>query len=274
MTNVQTYIEKDARKQMIAGGALIGVAIIFFMGLFTFNVSSILLAVLYSGVLAISGLTLFRRGYLDFQKSKNTRIDFSKDQLSIFIEKVPVRMFVGCKEKDFFKSDLYDMAGESYGKIEEESPFKRKNSFLLAAIMSYGSIRPADYKMTDENGNRLYRIEKKGGFTWRGYVQNNEGQYVAYTESSKDKATSQRIYRYIEKEGCSWSAEGDEQVAHFKIKDASGKVWAVIKHGAVPIEAAERFSDLQGAVIEWKVRENIPNSLMAFVFLLQSRYQI
>ncbi|ARI76557.1 hypothetical protein [Halobacillus mangrovi] len=274
MTNVQTYIEKDARKQMIAGGVLVGGALIFFMGLFTFNASSILLAILYSGVFAISGSTLLRKGYLDLQKSRNTTIDFNKDQSFTFIEKVPARMFVGRREKEFFKAELYDMAGESYGKIEEESPNKRKNSFLLAALLSYGSIRPADYTMTDQEGNRLYRIEKKGGFTWRGYVQNDIEQYVAYTESSKDKATGQRVYHYIEKEGCRWSAAGDEQVAHFKIKDASGKDWAVLKSGAVPVEAAERFSDIQGSVIEWKIREEIPNSLMAFVFLLQTRYQI
>ncbi|MGI8315543.1 hypothetical protein [Halobacillus mangrovi] len=274
MTTVQTYIEKDARKQMITGGVLVGVALIFFMGLFTFNASSILLAVLYSGVFAISGSTLLRKGYLDFQKSKNTIIDFNKDQSSTFIEKVPARMFVGQREKEFFKAELYDMAGESYGKIEEDSAYKRKYSFLLAAIMSYGSIRPVDFNMTDQYGSHFYRIERKGGFTWRGYVQNNKGKYVAYTESSKDKATGQRVYRYIEKDGFRWSAEGDEQVAHFKIKDTSGKVWAVLKSGAVPVEAADRFNDIQGSVIEWKVRKNIPNSLMAFVFLLQTRYQI
>ncbi|KHE66658.1 hypothetical protein [Halobacillus sp. BBL2006] len=166
------------------------------------------------------------------------------------------------------------MAGESYGKIEEESPFKHRNSFLLAAVMSYGAIRPAEYKMTDNDGNLLYRIEKKGGFTWRGYVQHAEGDYVAYTEISKNKATAQRIYRYVEKEGCRWSAEGDEMVAHFKVKDADGRIWAVIKNGAVPLEAAERFSDIQGSIVEWKIREEIPHSLLAFVFLLQTRYQM
>ncbi|KHE66734.1 hypothetical protein, partial [Halobacillus sp. BBL2006] len=111
MTNVQTYIEKDARKQMMAGGLLVGVAFIFFIGLFTFNAGSIALAFLYSGVFAISGTTLLKKGYRDFQKSKNTEIDFNKDDASGQIDKFPARMFIGRKDKDMFKAELFDMAG-------------------------------------------------------------------------------------------------------------------------------------------------------------------
>ncbi|WLR49294.1 hypothetical protein LC065_09165 [Halobacillus litoralis] len=180
-------------------------------------------------------------------------------------------MYMGQKALKSFQAGIYDMDGESYGEIQENLQWKHKALVMVTTLFSYDQFRPAVYTVKNQNGQALYHMEKKGGFTWRGYIQHTEGAYVAYTKQTKNKAKGQRITHYIEADQCRWSAEGDPFIGHYKIKDNDEKVWAVIKRGAIPLEAPDRFDQMPGYLVEWKIRDNIPASLLAFLFLLQTK---
>ncbi|WP_085507286.1 hypothetical protein [Thalassobacillus devorans] len=92
---------------------------------------------------------------------------------------------------------------------------------------------------------------------------------MAYTKDTKNKG--KQITQYIEHDQWRWSAEGDAVIGHFTITDQDGATWAIIKRGAIPTEAVDRFERMPGYLVEWKKRDNIPASLIAFLFLLQSR---
>ncbi|WP_281975981.1 hypothetical protein [Halobacillus litoralis] len=273
MTHVQTLIYQDARRQLIAGSVLSVIALVFIIGVITVTISSLLISLFYAAIFTTSGLSLLRTGYLDLKKSRQTDTDFMKDEVSLIIEKVPARMYVGHKPKKSYQAGLFDMDGELYGEIQEIAGVKNKLLRGIQFVNFFENVRSADFILKDRNNHALYQIEKKGGFSWRGYVQNQEGFYVAYTKDTKNKTTGQRITRYIEADQCRWSCEGDGYIGHFSIKDQDGRVWAVIKRGAIPREAAERFEQMPGYLVEWEIREHIPASLLAFIFLLQSRDQ-
>jgi hypothetical protein len=270
MTLVQQMIYQDAKRQLAAGGALSFISLIFLMGIVTVSPESFLISILYFAIFSIMGVALLKTGYDDLQKSKTT-LDFEKDRTHDVLERVPARMYMGQKPIKSFQAGLFDMDGESYGEIQENIQWKHKLFTMFTAIFSYDQLRPAGFTFTNQGGESLYQIEKKGGFKWRGYIQHKDGAYVAYTKDTKNKATGKRITRYIESDQCRWSAEGDEFIGHFTIKDSTGEVWAIIKRGAIPREAAERFERMPGYLIEWKVRDDIPSSLLAFLFLLHSR---
>lgn len=270
MSLVQQMIYQDAKRQLMAGALLSFISLIFIMGMLTFSPSSFIISVVYSAIFAITGIGLLKTGYADLQKSKTT-LDFEQDRTQDVLERVPARMYMGQKPIKSFQAGLFDMDGESYGEIQEEIQWKHKVFTMFTAIFSYDELRPAAFTFTNQGGKKLYRIEKKGGFKWRGYIQHKDGAYVAYTKDTKNKTTGKRITRYIESDQCRWSAEGDEFIGHFTVKDSTGEVWAIIKRGAIPREAADRFERMPGSLIEWKIRDDIPSSLLAFLFLLHSR---
>ncbi|SEH39423.1 hypothetical protein SAMN05192559_10199 [Halobacillus karajensis] len=271
MTMVQQMIYEDARRQLMAGAFFSMTSFIFIVGLIFYRSGSFLIALVYSFIFSITGIALLKAGYNDLQKSKKVEGNFYSDHTLSTIKKVPARMYMGRTTIQSFQSGLFAMDGTSYGEIAEDVEAKQKPFYKLAGLFSYDQLRPAVFTYTNEGHEPLYRVEKKGGFKWRGYVQNSNGQYVAYTKESKEKATKQRITSYVESGGCRWSAKGDEYIGHFTIKDQEGKVWAVIKRGVIPREAADLFERMPGYLVEWKVRENIPSSLVAFLFLLHSR---
>ncbi|GEN54388.1 hypothetical protein [Halobacillus faecis] len=270
MSLVQNMIYQDARRQLWTGTLLSFISIVFIMGMVTLNPSSFVISVVYAAIFAITGVGLLKAGYSDLQKSK-TVLDFEKDLTKHSIERVPARMYMGQKALKTFQAGIFDMDGESYGEIQENIQWKHKAFAMFTALFSYDQFRPAVYTFKNQRGQSLYQIEKKGGFQWRGYIQHEAGAYVAYTKQTKNKTKGQRITRYIEADQCRWSAEGDDFIGHYKIKDHEGKVWAVIKRGAIPREAAERFEKMPGYLVEWNIRDNIPASLLAFLFLLQSK---
>lgn len=270
MTLVQSMIYQDARRQLWTGSLLSFVSIFFMIGMVTFNPSSFIISLIYAMIFAITGVGLLRTGYTDLQKSKNVS-GFEEDLTQETLERVPVRMYMGQKNLKSFQAGLFDMDGESYGEIQENLQWKHKASAMFTALFSYDHFRPAGYTLKNRDGEKLYRIEKKGGFKWRGYIQHKNGAYVAYTKQTKNKTNGQRITCYIEADQCRWSAEGDDYIGHFKIKDHDGKVWAVIKRGAIPREAADRFEKMPGYLVEWNIRDHIPASLLAFLFLLHSK---
>lgn len=271
MTQVQQLIYQDARRQLIAGACLSVVALVFIIGMTTMTIGSFLISLVYSTVFVITGAGLLGSGYADLQKSKKAMSDFTKDDTVSPLPKVPGRMYLGQKSFKSFQAALYDMDGESYAEIEEDIKRRHKLPIMVTAFFSYAQLRAADFIFKNKQNETLYRVEKKGGFKWRGYIQHKDGYYVAYTKDTKNKTTGQRITRYIEGDQCVWSAEGDGFIGHFTIKDSTGQVWAIIKRGAIPREAADRFERMPGYLVEWKIRDDIPSSLIAFLFLLQSR---
>ncbi|MBH0230927.1 hypothetical protein [Halobacillus yeomjeoni] len=272
MTDVRELIEKDGKRQFITGACLAAVSLIFIIGFFTYDPGSTVLAFLYGPLFAISGGRLIQMGYRDIQKAKRTERAL-KDDEDIFFDKAHARMYIGANEKEAGESHMYDMNKQIYFSVQEKTRSRHSLVSFFATFLSYGSIRPADYKMRADHGKEIYHLEKKGGFTWRGYVQQMDGTYVAYTKEIKNKSTGQKVYRYIEKNYVRWSAEGDPVIGHFTIKDQDGNVWAVMKEGAIPREAVDDFNDVYGSLIEWKKRDDIPLSLVAFLFLLQTRYR-
>ncbi|MFG6117830.1 hypothetical protein [Thalassobacillus sp. B23F22_16] len=269
MTQVKELIFQDARRQLITGAALSFIALIFIIGFITMNPSGILLSLIYSAIFTISGLGLLRTGYLDWKKAKQTEADFETDDTKATYERVPARMYLGQKPMKSYQAGLFAMDGELYGEIQEEVGLKQKFLTGITAIFSFDTVRSADFLLKDKSGSMLYRVEKKGGFSWRGYVQNKHGNYVAYTKDTKNKG--KQITQYIEHDQWRWSAEGDAVIGHFTITDQDGARWAIIKRGAIPTEAVDRFERMPGYLVEWKKRDNIPASLIAFLFLLQSR---
>ncbi|SFJ44370.1 hypothetical protein SAMN04487936_102196 [Halobacillus dabanensis] len=270
MSLVQQMIYQDTKRQLLAGGLLSLISLVFFMGIVTFIPGSFIISIVYFAVFAITGIGLLKTGYDDLQKSKTT-LDLEQDRTQEVLDRVPARMYMGQKPIKSFQAGLFDMDGESYGEIHEQMQWKHKLFTMFTALFSYDQLRPAGFTFTNQDGESLYRIEKKGGFKWRGYIQHKDGAYVAYTKDTKNKTTGKRITRYIESDQCRWSAEGDEFIGHFTVKDSKGEVWAVIKRGAIPTEAADRFERMPGYLIEWKIRDDIPSSLLAFLFLLHSR---
>ncbi len=270
MMNVQTLIRQDGRRQLITGGLLFAGGLFFLLSILAWQYQSFPLSLLYGPVLTISGLALLKTGFRDYEKAKQADIGFTEDPIIEPVKKLPARMYMGHSTKNVFQATLYDMDGKAYTHIKEEPSLLHKLTFLAY----YGSILSADYIMYNQHGEAVYYIEKKGGFTWRGYVQLPSGHYVAYTKDTKHKTTGRRIFRYVEKDYCRWSAEGDPYIGHYKVKDHEGNVWAVIKQNAIPVEAAQRFEKINGYLIEWKKRAEIPQSLLAFLFLLQSRQNL
>ncbi|REJ10153.1 hypothetical protein [Halobacillus trueperi] len=270
MSLVQNMIYQDARRQLWSGVLLSFISIVFILGMVTFNPSSFIISVVYAAIFAITGAGLLKGGYADLQKSK-TVSDFEQDPTQDSLERVPARMYMGQNKLKSFQASLFDMDGKSYGEIQENIQWKHKALTMFTAVFSYDHFRPAIFTLKSQIGEPLYQIEKKGGFKWRGYIQHKEGAYVAYTKQTKNKTTGQRITRYIEGDQCRWSAEGDDFIGHFKIRDHEGNLWAVIKRGAIPREAAERFEDMPGYLVEWNIRDNVPASLLAFLFLLHSK---
>ncbi|MGP4077319.1 hypothetical protein [Halobacillus sp. K22] len=270
MTNVKSLIRQDGRRQVITGGLLLAGGLFFLLSILAWQFESFPLSLLYGSVFTFSGFALLKTGLRDIEKAKQTENDFTEDLTVETVEKLPARMYMGHSTKNVFQATLYDMDGKEYAYIKEKPSFLHKLTFLAY----YGFILSADYQMYNQHGDSVYRIEKKGGFSWRGYIQLPNGHYVAYTKDSKDKTTGKSLFRYVEKDYCRWSAEGDPQIGHYKVKDHEGNIWAVIKQNAIPIEAAERFERISGYLIEWKRRDEIPQSLLAFLFLLQSRHNL
>ncbi|WP_028782302.1 hypothetical protein [Thalassobacillus devorans] len=269
MTHVKELIYQDARRQLLTGTVLTFIALLFIIGFLTLNPSGFILSLIYSAIFTISGIGLLRTGYHDLQKARQTEVDFTEDDTEASIEKLPARMYLGQKPMKSYQAGLFAMDGELYGEIQEEVGLKQKILMGITAALSFDTVRSADFILKDKQGNLLYKIEKKGGFSWRGYVQNRNGNYVAYTKDTKNKG--QQITQYIESDQCRWRAEDDAGIGHFTIKDKDGITWAIIKKGAIPIEAADRFDRMPGYLVDWKKRNNIPGSLVAFLFLLQSR---
>ncbi|UOQ45848.1 hypothetical protein MUN89_07960 [Halobacillus salinarum] len=267
MVNLHTLLKQDARRQTALGVVLLSLALLFLAGLF-FNYSTLLLGILYGLLFLISGSVLLFTGFRDYNRAGRTKRDFTKDEEKMNLEQVPATMYIGHYYKKETREKLYAMNGSVYSELKKRGSFPAV--FYFTYSVTGGIWIPEEYTMYQKDGKPVYHLEKKGGLTWRGYVKNVNDEYLAYTTIKKNKATGKSVYRYIENEECKWFAEGDPYIAHYTVKDQKGFTWAVVKQGAVTKEAAAQFGDLPGSVIEWKVQEMVPSSLMAFIFLMQT----
>ncbi|WP_085507289.1 hypothetical protein [Thalassobacillus devorans] len=150
MTQVKELIFQDARRQLITGAALSFIALIFIIGFITMNPSGILISLVYSAIFTISGLGLLRTGYLDWQKAKQTEVDFETDDSNATYECVPARMYLGQKPMKSYQAGLFAMDGELYGEIQEEVGLKQKILTSITAIMSFDTVRSADFLLKDK----------------------------------------------------------------------------------------------------------------------------
>lgn len=266
MESVQMMIRHDGKKQIIIGSVCIVLSALFLTGFlleFSFN---FLIDFFFFVTLAVTGTTLIRTGYSDWVKSQQP-MSLEADHMTDAIDTLPSKMFLQLKRE--FESDLYDFSGESYFHVSEQWSSARKVIAKVSQWVSTGSMRPAVLTLHDQNDQPFYQMERKGGFSWRSYVKSTEG-YVAYTARTKNKTTGQVIYKYVEHNKERWKAEGDHYIGHFTITDGDGEPWVVIKRGAVNKEVPEMFQTKPGYLVEWKHKEEIPYSLIAFIFIIQS----
>ncbi|MCA0971638.1 hypothetical protein LCM20_13605 [Halobacillus litoralis] len=270
MQNVQYMIQSDGKKQMITGGALMAVSALFLAGLlFNFTLGTFF-NVIFVVPFTISGLVLIVTGYSDWLKSQKA-LTLSRDMSTETVAALPPRMYLGVKWKDRQQVNLYDLSGKAHYYGTEQFNVNYKGLAFLSQFTSDGVIRPAQYTVHGEDGQPLYEVEKKGGFTTKSYVKNGDGKYVAYTVRTKNKTTGQQIFHYVERSEERWTAEGDYYIGHYTVKDASGKVWAVIKRGAIMKDAPEEFQKMStGYAVEWVEKEDVPVSLITFLFIVQS----
>ncbi|UOR11715.1 hypothetical protein [Halobacillus amylolyticus] len=269
MTDVQTLIRKDGRRQLVTGSLFLVVMLVFVIPIFLTRGVNFLIGAFYGIFFCAIGIALVRSGWKDSVKAKQL-LQFVNDFSVQTFKKVPQRMYIGHRASSIFHAKLYDMDGEVYSEIRQQ---KLRGSRVIGAISSFyagGWMAPATYQMVGADGDPSYKIDKKGGTYWRGYVQHPNGNYVAYTDLKRNKKTGKSTFYYIEKNHYHWKAEGDSYIGHFEVTDGEGRLWAVAKRGAIPIEAADRFDQMPGYLIEWKVRDDLPHSLVAFLFLLQT----
>ncbi|WP_431804249.1 hypothetical protein [Halobacillus andaensis] len=244
---------------------------LFLVSFFILGFESILLNSIYIIAFGLAGIAVFRSGWQDVIQADNS-VGFHQDLHHVSYDQFPERMYIGHQPSSIFHAYLYDMDGREYSEISQSTHFDIKFFRPFIYFFSGGNIFPAAYDMTDEEGLLSYRLIKKGGFTWRGYVQHPDGPYLAYTIQTKQSGRSK--FRYIEGDQCRWEAEGDAFIGHFTVTDEKGHIWAVIKRDAIPAEAADRFDRMPGYLIEWKERRDIPQSLIAFLFLIQTHTSI
>ncbi|WP_173915653.1 hypothetical protein [Halobacillus sp. Marseille-Q1614] len=270
MTTVQQFIRQDGIRQIITGSILILIMAFFIISLFFTGQAGLWISAVYSLAFGLAGLAIFKSGWEDYMSAMNYE-DFKADTTYEKISVFPQRMYIGHRPASIFHANFYDMDGKSYSEIKQHTVLDIKVFRAFVAFFSGGSLMPAAYNMFIGDAH-VYTIDKKGGFKWRGYVHQLDRGVVAYT--SQERISGKSIFRYIEGEQCRFQAEGDAYIGHFEVKDYQGKVWAVVKRDAIPKEAADRFSKMPGYLVDWKIRKDIPYSLLAFLFLMQTNTNV
>ncbi|MYL21015.1 hypothetical protein GLW04_14010 [Halobacillus litoralis] len=268
MTDIRALMLKDARRQVVTGGLLLLMGIFFLISILFYQEASFILSLIYFPLFFVTGAGLFVNGMNDFKKSRYTSIPTAVSGVETTYPLFPKRMYLGQQDLRDDQAGLYDMNGERYARADEEHHWKHKPAAVVSRWLSFPAVKSGSFIYKDEHHAFQYRLEKKGGFKWRGYIQNEEGRYTAYTKEWKG-AGGKRSIAFIEGNVLRWQLEGDRYLGQYQLKDENGRVWAEIKQGAIPTEAAERFGNMPGFIVEWSVREQVPSSLVAFLFLFQ-----
>ncbi|WP_082233401.1 hypothetical protein [Halobacillus massiliensis] len=270
MPTVQQFIRQDGVRQIVTGSILILFMAFFVISMIFIRQAGLLINAIYSLAFGLAGFAVFRSGWEDYISAKNYE-DFTEDTTYETVPVFPQRMYIGHEHSATYQATLYDMGGQSYSEIKKNTSFDIKLFRPFVALFSGDSLLPASYNL-NIGDKQVYKIDKKGGFKWRGYVHQPERGVVAYT--SQEKESGKMIFRYLQGDQCRWQAEGDSLIGHFEVKDDKGKLWAVAKRNAIPMEAADRFSNMSGYLVEWKVRKEVPYSLLAFLFLIQTQTNV
>ncbi|MBN8235393.1 hypothetical protein JF544_09020 [Halobacillus kuroshimensis] len=268
MTDIRSLILKDAGRQLITGGVLLVFGMFFLISILFYQEGSFILSLFYFPLFFVTGAGLFVTGLQDFNKLRHTSIQTADSCPEYTYPLFPKRMYLGQQDIRNDQAGLYDMRGERYAQAEEEHHWKYKPAAVISSWLSFPSIKSGSFVYKDDQDASQYRLEKKGGFKWRGYIQNEAGRYTAYTKEWKGK-DGKRVIGFIEGQNLRWQLEGDRYLGWYQVTDENDRVWAKIKQGAIPTEAADRFGNMPGFIIEWSVREQVPSSLVAFLFLFQ-----
>ncbi|MFD2922617.1 hypothetical protein [Halobacillus naozhouensis] len=221
MTEVQSLIRRDAKRQLLTGSAFLIGMIVFVTSIFFVGGGSAALGIFYSIFFSAIGLALLKSGWKDSVKAKQS-LQFVQDSSCQTFTRFPQRMYIGHKASSIFHARLYDMDGDVYSEIKQE-PYGNRVIGAVASFYAGGWLTPASYQMIGEQGETSYKIDKKGGTYWRGYVQHPNGNYVAYTELKRNKKSSKSTFYYIEKANVHWKAEGDTHIGHYKVTDEEGE---------------------------------------------------
>ncbi|WP_181347326.1 hypothetical protein [Thalassobacillus sp. CUG 92003] len=273
MTELGKMIAQDGKRQAIFGGSALAV-MLGFIGMMVVTDRVAWLGVIICAGLGASGILLLRYGVIDLHAAQNDLRAFRQagDEEPCYLMRK--RMYVGTKVSERNGFHLYDMTQRTYGEMVDTTPPAKKVLSAIAAIAgqtySTHSLMPKRYQIRDEDGTLLFYVHKKGGMHWRVYLEDPHNRYVAYAQTEKkDKA---KQITFVEGDTIRWVANSDAYFGQLTIHDQAGHAYVEMKNNGIPIEAPDEFDKVPGDLLNWNETENIPSSLVAFLFLLQTRY--
>ncbi|SDJ61186.1 hypothetical protein [Salimicrobium halophilum] len=273
METVEQLMKKDGRNQCLTGAVLFLIGGVSLIASLTTEGISLSWAVLLYGVPALAaGIYFVQSGWKDLVKAERTEdMAISTDKGAIAFSSVPAEMYLGKGEDNGAR--FFTMDGEAMGDVTEKTTSLKKTAGVLLSLHSANFPLPAVYEVR-EDGELLYEIEKKGfSFTTKAYVKQGNGTYVAIMKAEKDKETKQMVYTYQEKDQVLYQAAGDGDIGRFPVKDEKGTPLVTVKKGAIPVGGADALQRMHGSVLEWERRENIPYSLLLFLFFIEHQQQ-
>ncbi|SIS43246.1 hypothetical protein [Salimicrobium flavidum] len=271
MDSVEQFIKKDGRNQCITGAILF----LFGAGSLMFFLASdggTWLMLIYGAPALGGGLYFIQSGWKDLVKAGSTAdMTMDTDDDPVAFTSVPHEMYLGRGEDQGAR--FFNMSGTPMGDILEKTTVMKKMAGSALSLHLAHFPLPSVYQV-QESGETLYEIEKKGfALRSKAYVKRGDGIYVAVMEEKKDKKNKQTVFTYRQKEDVLYQTSGDPYIGKYSIKDNDGQTLVTLKKGAVPVGAADSLQRMNGSVLEWEQREDIPYTLLIFLFFLEHREQ-
>ncbi|MDL4839285.1 hypothetical protein [Aquibacillus rhizosphaerae] len=264
MTQLSRIIKQDAIKQIVTG--LIMAVLTLGLIIITFVITAQWQIIFLIASLGIASVSFLKSGSIDLAVAKNTQLRMKAPEENKVTTTWPRRMFIEHQIGNV--STLLDMDETKYLSIFEQKQSKIK--LILDIVTETVSIRhflPKRFRIEDYHGNRIFYLEKKGGFNWRSYVFDETGKGIAYLDSSKqDKHI---VLQYIDNDGVRWQASKDG-IGFITIQDSEGIGKVIMKPNAIPIES-ERFAKANGSLIIWYDSVEIPYSLIILLFAITKK---
>ncbi|PBB06216.1 hypothetical protein [Salimicrobium humidisoli] len=270
MDSVESLIKKEGRNQCLSGIALMlaGAGMLMF---FLIGEGGMGLILIY-GIPALGvGLYFFQAGWKDLTKIGGSAELKRTGERAAFPE-VPRTMYLGTGEgRD---GRFYDMEGNAMGDITEKKTTMSRTAGLLSLSSASASLPLPRVYQVREDGEVLYEVERKG-FSLRpkAYVKGSEDTYVGLMKAKKDKESKQMVFSYQKKDETLYYTSGDPYIGKYYIKDSRDRTLLTLKNGAIPVGAPDKLQRMHGSVIEWETTENIPYTLLLFIFFLSHTEQ-
>lgn len=270
MDSVESLIKKEGRNQCLSGIALMlaGAGILMF---FLIGKGGTGLMLIY-GIPALGvGLYFFQAGWKDLTKvDGEAELKMTRDPVAF--PEVPRTMYLGTgagRDARFF-----DMDGNAMGDItDKKTSMGRVAELLLLSPASANFPLPRVYQVKEE-GEVLYELEKKGfSLRSKAYVKGHEDTYVGLMKAKKDKKSKQMVFSYQKKDETLYYTSGDPYIGKYYVKDSRDRTLLTLKNGAIPVGAPDKLQRMNGSVIEWETTENIPYTLLLFIFFLSHTEQ-